>query len=256
MKEIKTVEMTPELSAVLEIRRLEDGNGGFQRKLRDERIRQMVTALTSGKLACPPIIVAKLPDGKDIVVDGQHRLEAWRKKAFPLRAMIFKADSLEDAAASFCAMNATARKVSLAHRIQVDPSRQACIIRNLARRYRISPSLPYHLVIGLEGMTSFYANGSGVTKESLKKARTILQIWSKGKLWKKAQSIYSTPGVLKQVGWFSRGDVNVVEIVRCLQAMDFRTHSPLAGAYGTSFYNQRQMTRIIEKFLVKQTLGR
>ena len=81
----------------------------YQRSLDSEQSQQLVRAIAQhwNWDLCQPLVVARRPDGKLYVIDGQHRLAAARLRGdIPqLPAVVVQYDSVEDEAASFVLLN-------------------------------------------------------------------------------------------------------------------------------------------------------
>lgn len=81
----------------------------YQRSLDSEQSQQLVRAIAQhwNWDLCQPLVVARRPDGKLYVIDGQHRLAAARlRKDIPqLPAVVVQYDCIEDEAASFVLLN-------------------------------------------------------------------------------------------------------------------------------------------------------
>lgn len=81
----------------------------YQRSLGSEQSQQLVRGIAQhwNWDLCQPLVVARRPDGKLYVIDGQHRLAAARLRGdIPqLPAVVVQYDSVEDEAASFVLLN-------------------------------------------------------------------------------------------------------------------------------------------------------
>lgn len=88
----------------------------YQRSLDSEQSQQLVRAIAQhwNWDLCQPLVVARRPDGKLYVIDGQHRLAAARLRGdIPqLPAVVVQYDSVEDEAASFVLLNQQRKPLS------------------------------------------------------------------------------------------------------------------------------------------------
>ena len=88
----------------------------YQRSLDSEQSQQLVRAIAQhwNWDLCQPLVVARRPDGKLYVIDGQHRLAAARMRGdIPqLPAVVVQYDSVEDEAASFVLLNQQRKPLS------------------------------------------------------------------------------------------------------------------------------------------------
>src|SRR3990167_5738782 len=109
----RIVSVTPELASRIEVIRYKGNKEtGFQRELHHDRVNGLVRAARDGTFI-PPIFVGELPDKRLILIDGQHRLHAFKLQQYPLKALIYPERSTKDAAAQFIATNAHGVRVSL-----------------------------------------------------------------------------------------------------------------------------------------------
>ncbi|MBY0394144.1 MAG: ParB/RepB/Spo0J family partition protein, partial [Novosphingobium sp.] len=88
----------------------------YQRSVDSEQSQQLVRAIAQhwNWDLCQPLVVARRPDGKLYVIDGQHRLAAARLRGdIPqLPAVVVQYDSVEDEAASFVLLNQQRKPLS------------------------------------------------------------------------------------------------------------------------------------------------
>ena len=91
-------------------------DAAYQRSLDSEQSQQLVRAIAQhwNWDLCQPLVVARRPDGKLYVIDGQHRLAAARLRGdIPqLPAVVVQYDSVEDEAASFVLLNQQRKPLS------------------------------------------------------------------------------------------------------------------------------------------------
>lgn len=91
-------------------------DAAYQRSLDSEQSQMLVRAIAQhwNWDLCQPLVVARRPDGKLYVIDGQHRLAAARLRGdIPqLPAVVVQYDSVEDEAASFVLLNQQRKPLS------------------------------------------------------------------------------------------------------------------------------------------------
>lgn len=88
----------------------------YQRSLDSDQSQQLVRAIAQhwNWDLCQPLVVARRPDGKLYVIDGQHRLAAARLRGdiAQLPAVVVQYDSVEDEEASFVLLNQQRKPLS------------------------------------------------------------------------------------------------------------------------------------------------
>lgn len=239
----KFVNVDRELSGKLVIMQRKDG--GFQRQLTDGRLRSISENLGNG-LISPAIMVADV-DGQLIVIDGQHRLEAWRRKSFPLTAHIVKM-SYNDAISNFINHNTKSKRVSRLHILNVDPRTFAKKVRLLAAKYNATLTQVYHICYGLNSGHAAEQNADGINWD---KVETILSIWSDDKRWKTRRTTYVKPGIMQMLGSLCKTSGNPGKLVSRLKNMKFGAQSFMNRHYGASRSDVRFMSEYALKWLHK-----
>lgn len=248
-KDVRVVDVDEALARKIWIVRPDDEiKGGFQRELSKKRIPQMVRDLT-GDVICPAIDVADIK-GTLYLVDGQHRLEAWRIKHFPLKAQVHKMGSMEEAAISFIGINNNAKRARLAHRLRVDPGAQAKAIRELASEFGLQPSVVFRI---LWAINSHNLQNNATTREDFALARTVLESWADDKRWGK-DSYYSKTGVLAVVAQVVKRSKHPKSALAELKNMDFSRSGPFATRYGTGGSALVSMRNLIHKHIAEKVL--
>lgn len=199
MKSQELVEVTPELSEQFKIVHLKDG--GFQRALNVSRVDVMVDDIKANGSIVPPIVVARTKEGM-IVVDGQHRLEAYRKAKYRLSALIVDGMTEKEATASFVAINRKARRVSLTHVLNVDPSEYATMVRKLGDKYGASNRQAHYALVGAFGRETYYKHkrtGFEIKREHLASVELVLATWSRDKRWDNDSQCFNRCAIIQAV---------------------------------------------------------
>lgn len=249
--EPKVALINDELLRKIKIDRLEDNKGGFQRRLDERKVVGVIKSVQEGKCV-PPIMLAEI-DGELFCDDGQHRLEARRRKAFTLYAQINKSTKKE-AAANFVTMNGTASRVSRRHRLMVDPAEYATHIRSLGRDFDADVSQVEPLI---NGITNYRPRRDlPIKPEEWKLARTILKLWSKDKRWKRGlrggKDFYASPATLVMLGTMCKEKPNdAPNVVTALQQIDYGARSPMGKHYGSNHKAQAVMKNYALRFIFK-----
>ena len=79
---MRTMLLSRKVAKTIEVLRLGEADGGFQRTLSPGKLKGILRAVRGG-VHVPGISVAVVGDRR-IVIDGQHRLAAWMEAEFPL----------------------------------------------------------------------------------------------------------------------------------------------------------------------------
>lgn len=241
----KIVAVDEELASRIEIiRHRADHKIGFQRELDHDRVRGITRAVKEGTFI-PPIFVGELPDKRMVLIDGQHRLQAYRFQKFPLTAIIYKEDSVKTAAAQFIATNANGVRVSLGFRLKVDPGPDAKWMRELADRYETSPNTIYSLVVGITGKHKFNSEGRRANKHSRELTERIMETWTRDKRWNDRAHLYSSVAALKVVGTIAGESTNPTSTIKYLMGLDWTKRSRLGAITGSSWVFQDKMYKFI-----------
>ena len=245
----RIVEVTPEMAGRIEvIRQSQDSENGFQRELQHDRTRALVRAVKDGTFI-PPIFVGELPDKRLVLIDGQHRLHAWKMHKFPLKAIVYPEKSVKDAAAQFIATNANGVRVSLGFRLKVDPGPDAKWMRELADKYEVAPNLIYNMVLGVTGYSRFYTGGRRVNKHAKELAERILEQWAADKRWNDRAYLYTSVACLKIVGTIVGESTNPTAMVSFLRSLDWSKRSRIGAVIGSSWVFQEKMYRVITRMM-------
>lgn len=246
----RVVVMTEALAAKLEVPRLKDTKDGFQRNLRGNAECVRMANLFATGIDCPPIMVNDI-GGRLVVMDGQHRLHAWTLKHFPMFVVITKKESIKDSAKSFVAVNGTSVRVSLIHRLRVDPSHYAQKIRALCEKYNLHITQASSLMIGIIGQGTYYHNPCQATEEQFSLADTVLTHWVASDMWGKKAYVYSWPAVLKMVGALCSKSSKPHVVINKLRKLNYSKVGGLAARAGSSGASQRRMREFVYKFLIE-----
>lgn len=223
---------------------------GFQRKLNTKRIPEMSKTLSNG-IICPPIIISVV-DGVFYVMDGQHRLEAWKKNPFPLKAMLYKMTKVE-AAKNFMTLNGKAMRVSLSHRLKVDPGEWAKLVRDLSVGYKIAIGTAHSCLLGFVGDGEYYS-GDYVIDGLKEKADKFFSFWMKSKKWDRKIGIYATDSVIKCVCSVIKNSKDIEGSLREISDMDFSREGNIGRYVGLSFKSQKGMKESIYRHLAKKVI--
>lgn len=226
----KCIEMTQGVVDRVKIFRLDSAvGGGFQRQLRKDRIPGMVVSLTAPGTICPPVVLAEL--GNDLIlIDGQHRIAAWRVKEFPLKAVVFKVSSISDAARAFVDTNRKAQRVSLKHVLAVDPSEHSQHIRAIAKHWNTTPDRVNAVITGYVGNKR--AACGEITDEEWTMVGRVLADWADDRRWA-INSLYSSPAVMLSLGRLLRGSKAPEATLKEIKGMNFSDKGPLAKKTNT-----------------------
>ena len=254
--ETKIVVVDSKLAEQIEIIRFGEDHNGFQRKLSNDRVAKMAAALSNGTV-CPPILLGDLR-GRLIMLDGQHRFEAWKKSigAFTLEAKIISLIDMNQAKKLFVDLNSYQKRVGLKLRLSVDPSEYAYRLRSIAKKYQISVTDAQSLMIGILGTWKFYVDSAAaITNSQWELADRILSCWSKDKRWLKGVNVYSRPGVLRVVADIAVRSRNIEGTLNEIKGLDFSIGSKIARLYGGSSTSQKIMKQIIHEYIAKKTLA-
>lgn len=245
---MELVEVTEELARRVTVYRAKDG--GFQRRLDQKRLPDMVQALTGGT-HCPPISIAEVGE-KFYLVDGQHRLAAWQVKHFPLSATITKMSTEEEASEAFISLNREQKKVSLTHILNVSKSDYAEKVRRMAADCKVNLTHIHNLMCGLLNVRD--PMKTEVTDVHWALASKIMTSWMKNRRWSHEGGVYSTPGVLRLAGFFVSKTKAVDSVLKDLQSLDYTSNGPLGRVTGTSWGHQQKMKAVFHKYLAQKML--
>lgn len=216
----------------------------FQREYSPLRTPKILKNVAKGSFI-PPICVADI-GGSLYVLDGQHRLEARRKVAFPLYAIIVPMTE-KQATLDFIVMNTTSVRVSMKHRLKVDPTEQAVRIRTIAKDLNATPAQVY---VFLQAWKQDSGNIVGYIKpEDFKAAEQILGFWAQDPRWNaQRKTIYDTQSMIKCLGYFTSRAGKPLEIAKKLHAkLDMRMGGTLAGKSGSTTSAQKLMRQYIKE---------
>lgn len=247
-REMQLVDVTPELAARVIVARAAEG--GFQRKLDRKRLPEMVEVLGGGA-HCPPISIAVV-NGKYLLIDGQHRLEAWRVKAFPLKATVARMASLDEAATAFINLNREQKKVTLQHILTVSGGDYAVRVRRMAAECKVSLAHVHNLMAGITDRKDPLK--ADVTEAHWGLAAKVMAAWMRNRRWGNEASVYSNVGVLRLVGHFCGKAKAVESTIKDLQSLDYSKAGPLGRVEGSSWGAQQKMKAVFFKYLAERVL--
>ena len=228
--------------------RLHEDKDGFQRPWNIKRSREIVDCVNKGG-HMPPIFIAKV-NGELFLLDGQHRLEAWKMHNYPLYGLI-KSMSADEMRRNFVEINTKAVSVSLGHRLTVDASPMAEAIRRLAKKYDVGINRVYHLMTGVT-LRHTLPTDHVFTSEDISLADTILKIWTNHRKWTTERTVndcYNAPGILKFVGRMIRKLGNPEKNLVKLQNLDYTRGGPIFQIQGTSNASQSHLVAHVYKFV-------
>jgi hypothetical protein len=253
-KKTEVVEVTPELVNGIEVLRFDKKVNpyGFQRQLDARKARRAADTLAGGKAYCPPIILGKV-GSKLIVVDGQHRLEAWKQRKFPLQAVINHYDSIEHAAMDFDTINAHGSKVSLRHRLNVSPALYHRKVREIARKYGVEPTKVHYTMVGIIGHDRLYRM-KVVRREEWELGEWIISQWIRDPRWALKGQVYSSAGALRIAGGFISKAKDRKVMLGKLQKMEFFRSGALSRVLGSSNSAYQQSRQYVSNWLIRKGL--
>lgn len=247
-KETKMVDVDDNFSSKIVIHRHKDG--GFQRPLRTQRLGVIAKEMSEGSI-CPPITVAHVGD-KFILVDGQHRLEAWKLQNFPLKAMVYAMKSEDEANEAFITMNRERVRVSRTHVIKVSTEDVAVRTREMAEKFKVTNQHVFQLLCGIANVKDPFR--ADITEDHWKLLLKTLMFWSGQRRWGREDNCFSRPGVLMMVGYFVGKSSSVDSVLRDLSKLDYSNSGKLSKCCGTSFSMQKQMKDIFYRAVADQVL--
>lgn len=225
------------------LRKLKDEDEGYQRKLSQKKVSGTIEYAKTG-MPVPPIALIKKNGGYECL-DGQHRLEAWKKYNFPLMAHIMDLGG-KDPAEVFCKINTTHTRVPLSHRLRVDPTEAFRRVREIAGELKIKPHDVYSTGMGIANNY-----GSRMDKVQWALARRILKSWVADSRWNNPMQWYSKAGTLMAVAHLAKNSTDIDRTVTILKKMDYSKNGPFAIIYGASSKAQSLMRDKMARFLAK-----
>lgn len=238
---------------ILRLREVGIDKGGFQRKLDSGRVHDLIEGLKANpNMIIPPILLADTGN-ELILVDGQHRFEARKRYEYHLFAQVSKM-TLDDAIKNFCAVNGTAVRVGIKHRLAIDPGEFATKCRALAKKHSLPANYIYHMIGGLSSTNSFKPNVDTVSSYQWELIETILKEWMTDGRWRSEAQVYGKPGTLKAITRIAR-DIKGERLLQALKAMkkmNFTKIGPLYDKCGMGYDRQRDMRHYIQGFLLKE----
>lgn len=249
-KDMSLVDVTKELANKVEVMRAADTRGGFQRKLDSKRLPEM-TRVLGGGAHCPPIAVAVV-GGKWILIDGQHRLEAWKMKAFPLKATVTHMSTVDDAAKAFINLNREQKKVPLQHILSVSNDDYPVRVRRMTEDCKVTLAHIHNLMCGITGRKDPLK--ADVTEAHWALAAKVMSVWMKNRRWGNPTSVYSNVGVLRMAGHFAGKTKTPDTVLRDMQSMDYSTGGPLGRVEGSSWSAQAKMQAVFFKYLAEKVI--
>lgn len=253
MKELdsKVVEVNDEIIKKTVILRLNEVREGFQRKLDTGRVSAICEALRDDpRLAIPPILLADTGKGY-VLVDGQHRFEARKRMVFLLHAQIVKMDE-QEAAKTFIVTNSTSRKVSLQHRLRVDPSEFGTKLRGISMRFGVKPNYIWHMIRAINSRYKDRPDLKLIGMDEWEFVELVLREWTNDKRWKEDKGVYATPGILRVVTYLSKHKDKPKEFIGILKKMNFNDAGTLAQKYGMSSWKYTEMKNYVTNWLATQ----
>lgn len=185
--------------------------GGFQRGLSAKKVNQIAEYAKRGIVFGPPL-VADI-DGVLYYVDGQHRGSGQMTAGVSFKALVVKM-TWRQAMDNFIIHNSTATSAPRRHCLGISRAPSGIKIKRLARKTGVDRDSVDAVVAGLlKGISSRGANlhpGGDFDDNVLHRAEAILDLWSKGALWKadatkgEPEYWYSHQGVFKALAALSR----------------------------------------------------
>ncbi len=223
---------------------------GFQRKLSQDRVRDISKYMSNGHMM-PPIFVGKIGE-RYICIDGQHRLEARKLKEFPLYAVIQETD-YETAKDEFETINTMGTKVPLYHRLKITNKPVGKFVRKIAASYRIDMRQVFAIIKGLSGnWTPLIKYREHLPIEVKDKVTKILDIWTSDKRWKSKNGVFSKPGTLCVIGSICKDKSTIKNVLDKMLTLNYSKGSMLQQKYGAGGTSLKYMREYIIKMLFKR----
>lgn len=244
----KIVEVNQALANRIEVDHLKDG--GYQRTLDTGRLREMSETLSRKGRFVPPIILAQHGNRLSIV-DGQHRLEAWKLGNFTLQAMIVPISDRKEAARAFVDINAKQRRVARPHILQIADDEWSVEVRRLAKVTGCSLLQAHGAMLGCSRRV-FSGEACKVTEEMPLICEKVINTWMRDKRWNAPQSgCFSKPGILNiacAMCKHEQDEKKMDVILKKLLALNYGEESAINYVYGTG----RKSILLTQKEIVKQ----
>lgn len=247
--------VTKELSDVIVVPRESEFKDGYQRDVREEKVRKIVAYAEAGKPLFP-IILVKSNNGGYKCLDGQHRLEAFRRRAYPLDAYLIDLGKFaKDEGGVFCEINTTQTRVGLKHRLKVDTSPEFTKIRALASEYNASPHQVHSICAGVSARWTI-----SMTKAKWEVVEEMLKQWTTDPRWEnmgagrtttKAEGgFFAASGTLMAVAAVAFPDRNPKKAISILKGMNYYRSGHFSEIYGSGSETQQRMRARMAKFLL------
>lgn len=247
-QQMKLVAVDEKFSSLIETHRKTDG--GFQRPLQGGRLQEISEHMKNGGFI-PPITVANIK-GRYILIDGQHRLEAWRLRHYPLMANVSDFSSEGEAADAFVDINAEAKRVSLLHVLGVSSGEYATTVREMAVKFDVSIRVVHNLIGGI--LNKQNAIKMPITIAQWDLARKVLVTWTIQKRWGMPNNVFANAGILRLVGYFTARASNPESMLKDMLTLDYGRQSPLGRMSGTSFNSQKEMRQFVYETIAKKVI--
>jgi hypothetical protein len=244
------VKLDNAISDFIEIRRYGEVDGGFQRKLNPDVLNKIIETAKKGE-AIPPIVLAKVEDGRYRLIDGQHRYEAWKRSPFDLFAQVNPMRA-QKAVESFCTINGLSRRVSLSHQLNVDPGEYAKRVRETARKFDVEPRVIHNIARSVTGWHS--GRNIDMSSEQWRFVETFITTWSKDPRWKSKRHVYSSLGTMLMAVRICRKSKKSTEIISSLQKLDYAVDSPLGERYASGADGIRRMETFALQSMMRKGL--
>ena len=235
---MRTMLLSRKVAKTIEVLRLGEADGGFQRTLSPGKLKGILRAVRGG-VHVPGISVAVVGDRR-IVIDGQHRLAAWMEAEFPLSVELVRM-SMRRAKSSFLAANLKGTKVKKAHAFKIAETATCKFLRSEAQKNSASEM---EIAAGALGITGKFLNYDTHLNGEKRVLARIFSQYTKDPRWEKREGIYRSHGTIQTVAYLCRGvsELRKVDrIVGAFRQINLSKDSPLGRMYGTSFYSQNQM---------------
>ncbi len=245
------VEITRELGDKIEVMRYhhKDNPEGFQRPLNTMKATYAADRLSGGLTNCPPIMLGRI-GSRIICVDGQHRLQAWKLRKFPLFAVIYEYQSIEAMSRDFDNINTYMAKVTLNHRLAVSPNPYPKRCRKTALELGVSARDVHYTLMGLsEHGAGFYQQH--IPEATWKIGERILKRWTSDPRWAKKDQVYHKRGILRVVGIMCRKAKAVDTVVSKMQEMNYEDGQPISMIQGTGSTEAKDMREYFIRHLMK-----
>lgn len=197
---------TAEALKGVESLRFSEDPDGFQREINTNQVAKIENLIRDGFTKFPPIALAKLPGGRVVEIDGQHRRAAHMNTGIGCFCMVYQVESLEEARQMYLVWNGRARKPTSYEAFMASRNRVAMKVKSLQETYGLTFGQAAGVVRGLIGsLMDFVAEDADISKDMMARANAILTVWTKDARWGREKSdTFNSHMFLRALGHFAR----------------------------------------------------